>query len=332
MAAPDRTAGQDRGSDLDRLGPMAFGAAPLGNSDSVVRDEDCRATVNEALRVGIAYFDTAPMYGHGLSEHRLGAALREVPRDAYILSTKVGRMLRPSRCPKPSGYYVEPLPFDMHFDYSFDGVLRSVEDSLQRLGMAHFDIVYVHDIAPMWHGNDLEDHLRIFLDGGYRALARLKEEKVISALGVGINHADTLLRLARAAKFDVFMLAGEHTLINQHGGQELLPFCLEAGIGVVVAAPFAGGILASDRGGAKRRSAPVDIVSKVDSLERICAQHAVPLAAAALQYPLRHSAVRAVATGFRSPVEVRRAIELMRLPIPDALWSDMRMKGLIRAE
>jgi D-threo-aldose 1-dehydrogenase len=205
-------------------GGSAFGASAETDSLHLLR---------HAWGRGIRHFDTAPFYGHGLSEHRFGAALRAYPRDAFVLSTKVGRMLRPQPTAAPAP---DRLPFDVVYDYGYDAVLRSVEDSLQRLGLARIDIAYIHDVSPRWQGDAYEQRFREAMDGGYRALDRLRSEGVIRAMGVGVKDWDVCLRFARAGDFDCFMLAGGYTLLEHASLDTFLPECERRGVRVVVAA------------------------------------------------------------------------------------------------
>lgn len=307
-------------------GGSAFvGAAGEAESDALLA---------HAWSRGFRYFDTAPFYGHGLSEHRFGAALRQSPRDAFLLSTKVGRMLRPNANAnaKPSA---AALPFDVVYDYGHDGVMRSIDDSLQRLGLARIDIVYLHDVSPKWHGADYERRFREAIEGGYRALDRLRSEGVIRAVGVGVKDWDVCLRFARAADFDCFMLAGGYTLLEQGSLDEFLPYCVAHAIDVVLASPFNSGILASGpvEGASYFYSpAPPPIVERARKLSAVCERHGVPLGAVALQFPLAHPAIVSVVAGYRSTAEVDTNLRWQEQPIPAALWDELKTGRLLRAD
>ena len=295
-------------------------------------EDESRALVDHAWLRGFRYFDTAPFYGRGLSEHRYGAALRHRPRDDFLLSTKVGRLLRPNPSAPPSP---SALPFDVVHDYGYDAVMRSIEDSLQRLGLPRIDIAYLHDVNPKWHGDDYERRFREALDGGYRALDRLRSEGVIRAVGVGVKDWEVCLRFARAANFDCFMLAGAYTLLHQDSLREFLPHCAANGIDVVLASPFNSGILASGaREGATYFYAPAphDVADKVQRLAAVCERHSVPLGAAALQFPLAHPAIVSVVAGYRSAAEVDLNLRWLEWRIPRGLWDELRAEELLPAD
>ena len=331
-ALPRRPVG-DTGLELTVLG---FGGAPLGGLYARLSDEAAQATVDAAIAAGIGYFDTAPFYSHGLSEHRLGRGLRTVPREDIVLSSKVGRLLRPVRAEEVGPtMYAEVLPFQVAFDYSYDGVMRSIEDSWQRLGMSRIDIVYLHDVNRRWHGDAVEQRFAETMAGGYRALDRLRGEGVIKAIGVGVNDPGILCRFAEAGRFDLFMLAGRYTLLEQTPLDDLLPLCAERRIAITVAAPFNSGILVTGaRAGAKYfyTDAPPEILDKTRRIEDVCDAHGVPLPAAALQFPLGHPAVASVVAGLASPVEVEDAVRNIAHPIPAGLWSDLKAEGLLRQD
>jgi D-threo-aldose 1-dehydrogenase len=320
-----------------RVTAIGFGGAPLGNLFSPVSDEESSRTVAQAWEAGIRYFDTAPLYGHGLSETRVGRGLAAYPRDAYVLSTKVGRRLERREPDQPGeGAYIDVPPWAPVFDYSADGVLRSVESSLARLGLARIDILLVHDIDAFTHGTSQQPaRFREAMSGAYPALDRLRREGTVRAIGVGVNEWEVCLRCAEEADFDCFLLAGRYSLLEQTALESFLPLCARRGIGVVIGGPFNSGILATGPiPGAtyNYRPAPPAILDRARRLEEVCQAHGVPLAAAALQFPLGHPAVSAVIFGARSAAEVRRDLELFRHPIPAALWSDLRATGLLRED
>jgi D-threo-aldose 1-dehydrogenase len=314
---------------------LGFGAAPLGGLYTEVSEEDAEAAIGAALAGGVTYFDTAPLYGHGLSEHRLGRVLRRIPRDRFVLSTKVGRLLRPTTAaPRLDGLFAAPLPFDYVYDYSRDGARRSVEDSLQRLGLARVDVALIHDVVPRWHGAEYERRFRESMEGAYPALADLRRDGVVQAIGVGVKDWDVCLRYLWAGDFDCVMLAGQYTLLCQDAFPELLSHCARAEVSVLVAAPFNSGILATGAGPGARyfyQPAPPEILARAGRLEAVCRRHGVPLTAAALQFPLAHPAVATVVAGARSRAEVEANVRLLRLPIPPGFWQELKDEGLLPA-
>ena len=314
------------------VGPLAFGCAPLGGLYEVLPDDRARATLLAAREAGITYFDVAPLYGHGLAEHRLGEVLRKDRKDT-VLSTKVGRLLKPAPGGRVNtGMFRDGLPFEVVFDYSYDGVMRSFEDSCQRLGTGSIDILYIHDVNRKWQGEAVDQRFREVMEGGYRALDELRRDGVIKAIGVGVNDCEILARFARAGDFDCFMLAGRYTLLEQSPLELLFPICAERSISIVAAGPFNSGILASGAvPGAKYfyADAPAEIMDKTRAIEAICRRHGVPLAAAALQFALGHPLIASVATGMVSPEEVAANVANMTRPIPDDLWLELKGEGLL---
>jgi len=311
---------------------LGLGCGPFGNLLAEVADSALRETVAAARGAGVRHVDTAPFYGHGLSEHRLGECLRGVPRDSYVLSTKVGRLLKPDATARTPGPFASTAPFDIVYDYSHDGTLRSLDDSLQRLGLARVDIAYIHDVNPKWAGDALEARYRQSMEGAYRALDRLRSEGVIRAIGVGVNDVDMLLRFASDGDFDVFMLAGRYTLLDTTALPALLPRCIERGIAITLAAPLASGILATGAvPGAKfwYVDAPPDVMERVRRIEAVCARHRTPLRAVSLQFPLAHPALASVVVGMRNANEVVENAAAMRHAIPSDLWLELRAEGLI---
>jgi D-threo-aldose 1-dehydrogenase len=316
-----------------RVSQLGFGTAPFGNLMAEVTDAAAHEAVTAARAGGISYFDTAPFYGHGLSEHRLGAAIRAGGRDGAVLSTKVGRLLRPTRAEvRTPGTFNGVLPFELAYDYGYDGAMRSLEDSLQRMGTSHVDIALIHDVTRKWRGDDFDASYRQAVDGAYKALDKLRSEGVVSAIGVGINEVDTLERFARDADFDCFMLAGRYTLIDTTALPTLLPLCEQKNISILLAAPFHSGILVTGaRPGAKfwYADAPAETLAHVAHIERICAAHGVSLQAAAVQFPLAHPALASVPAGYRSAAEVEAALAACRARIPANFWAEMKHEGLI---
>lgn len=316
---------------------LGLGGAPLGNLFAPVSDEDAQALVRHALAHGVHYFDTAPHYGHGLSEHRIGAALRDVPRDAYTLSSKVGRLLTPDRnAPRDQHGYLDVLPFVQHWDYSRAGTLRSIDDSLQRLGLARLDVVYIHDVARDTHGDLQPQRFHAAMGGAVPALAQLKSEGVIAGFGLGVNEARVCVDALRHADLDVLLVAGRYTLLDQTALPELLPLCAKRGTRVVAGAPFNSGILATGTRPPGGRApmfdyaaAPPAIVARAEAIERLCAAHGVPLKAAALQFPRAHPAVACVLVGARSIAEFEENRAMAAHPVPRAFWNDLRAQGLV---
>jgi len=317
---------------------IGFGAAPLGNLYAALSEEEAHATVQAAHRAGIRYFDTAPLYGHGWSEHRLGEALRAIPRADYVLSTKVGRTLHAA--PPGSfdgGLFRPPMPFKPEFDYSYDGVMRSFEDSLQRLGTNHVEILFIHDVDVWTHGSDegAQARLEEVMAGGYKALTELREQGVVKAIGAGLNQWEWCEKFAYAGDFDCFLLAGRYTLLEQEALDSFLPFCEERDIAIIIGGPYNTGILATGAvEGAMYNYAPAepDVMARVAQIERVCAAHGVKLASAALQFPLLHPCISSVIPGARTPDEVTRNIETFAVEIPDALWADLKAEGLLRPD
>jgi len=278
----------------------------------------------------VRYIDTAPYYGFGQAERCAGDAMRWVPREEWVLSTKIGRLLRPSQTPEDGQRH--PLPFEVEYDYSYGGVMRSFEDSLQRLGMARIDILYVHDIGEMTHGSAAHPRLiRALREGGYRALEELRRNGVVQAIGIGVNEREVLLEALEWGDWDAFLLAGRYTLLEQAPLDDLLPKCLERRTSIVIGGPLNSGILAG-RDTWNYRTAPPEIVSRVNAIKAVCDAHKVPIAAAALQFPLAHRAVAAVIPGPRNVDEFDTNLNLLRYPIPGRLWADLREAGLLHPE
>ena len=285
------------------LGPLGLGTAPLAGLYEPVDDDTAHAVVERAWELGVRYFDTAPYYGSGLAERRLGAALRGKPRDELVVSTKVGRLLAPGA----SGWN------GAYFDFSADATLRSLEGSLERLGLDRVDVALVHD--P-------DDHYDEALAGAFAALVRLRDEGVVRAIGVGMNQAAMLARFAREADPDVFLVAGRYTVLDRSASDELLPLCEARGIGVIAGGVFNSGVLA---GGSTfdYAAAPPDVLARVSELRGTCARHGVPLAAAAVQFPGRHPAVANVLVGCRTAGEVEEDLRLFALDLPATLWAEL---------
>lgn len=309
---------------------LGLGGATLSGSFRAVPPEQARATVLHALDSGINYVDTAPHYGFGRSEHFVGDALRERPGQA-VLSTKVGRLMKPVRGPYEHGTeFVDPFPFQRVYDYSYDGIMRSHEDSLQRLGLSSVDILYVHDLGTGTHGVEGNKPYweQFTTGGGYRALRELRDGGSVKAIGLGVNEWQVLMEVMALGDWDVFLLAGRYTLLEQTSLDPFLTTCVERGASVVVGGPFNSGILV---GGEtfNYAKAPEEIVAKVKAIEAVCREFGVPLPAAALQFPLTHPAVCNVLPGPRSPQELDGILEWWDVAIPAELWSTLAAKGLL---
>lgn len=315
---------------------LAFGAAPIGNFIQPFTDTQAREMVDQAWDQGVRYFDTAALYGHGLSEYRLGHALRERPREEYVLSTKVGRVLRPAAPGTfDAGLWQDTPPMATVYDYSYDGVLRSFEDALQRLMTDHVEIVYMHDIDRYTHGDAQGEYFKTAVEDGFRALVRLRDEGAVRAIGIGVNEADVLAEAVRRTDSDAVLLAGRYTLLEQEPLDDLMPLCVERGIGVVLGGVYNSGILATGpREGAKFNygPAPRSVMRQVGRLEDVCRRHDVPLPAAALQFAAAHPAVASVCIGSRTQSQQAGTAEFLQLAIPPELWADLRAEGLIRAD
>jgi D-threo-aldose 1-dehydrogenase len=317
---------------------IGFGGAPLGNLYQEFSDEQARATVRAAYDAGMRLFDTAPLYGFGLSEHRIGEALRWLPRDSYAFSTKVGRLLRPKPMEQvDGGLFKRILPFEGVYDYSYDGVLRSVEDSLQRLGMDRIDILLIHDVDVWTHGSEAARLQRFgeVMGGGYRAMLRLREERVVRAIGAGINEIQACEEFARAGEFDCFLLAGRYTLLEQAALDTLLPYCADQNISLLIGGPYNTGILATGAiEGAyyNYAHAPPEIMERVRRIEAVCTRHRVRLASAALQFPLGHPNVATLIPGARSPDEIEQNRAIFEVDIPPAFWAELKAEGLLRPD
>jgi D-threo-aldose 1-dehydrogenase len=312
---------------LARLGGatgLGFGGAPLGNLYEPVAEDAARAAVQAAWDAGIRYFDTAPLYGHGLSESRIGSVLGELPRDAYCLSTKVGRVLEPVEAPpREQSGYVAGLPFRARFDYGAAGVQRSLEDSLRRLRTDRIDVVYIHDVDRLTHGAAQPARFAQAMDGAYPALARLREQGVVGAIGLGVNEWEVCAAALAHGDFDCFMLAGRYTLLDQSARETLLPLCAQRGVRLVLGGVYNSGILATGAvPGARYDYQPAGdgVLARTRALQARCDAAGVPLRAAALQFALRCPQACAVVVGARSAAEVRDNLAMARWPIVEGFW------------
>lgn len=330
-----RTLGRT-GVALTRLG---FGAAPLGDLFTIVSDADAQAAIDAAWDGGMRYFDTAPWYGRGQSEHRVGRGLYRRPRQDFVLSTKVGRVLRPARdeATFDRGMWAGGLPFPHSFDYSYDGIMRAFEDSQQRLGMARIDLLLIHDLDLQYHATParVTAQLTELATGGWRALSGLKQAGMIRGIGAGINERGMMARFLDLVDLDFFLVALPYTLLDQAVLEDEFPACVARGVGVVIGAVFASGILATGAvPGAKYAYAEAtpDMLARVARMQAACARHGVSLAAAALQFPFGHPAVASVIPGALSAGQVTRNLAAFRETIPDQLWAELKQEGLLRED
>jgi D-threo-aldose 1-dehydrogenase len=318
--------------------PIGFGGGAIGSLFDRVDNETARTAIDAALDVGIRYFDTAPHYGRGLSERRIGDGLRT--HQDIVLSTKVGRLLCPDRSivdDAEQDGFLSPMPFRAEFDYTHDGVIRSFEASLQRLGLARIDILLVHDIGRMIHRAAHDHYWRQLTEGGgFRALLRLREEGVIAAFGLGVNEIEVCIDALEAAPVDLLLLAGRYTLLEQDPLDRLFPMCAASGTKVIVGGPYNSGILVTGTSATTVRynygPAPAEVRERVSLMEGIARSHNVALPAAALQFVLAHPVVASVIPGMASAEQVRQTMAWFRQHIPSGFWSKMRAEGLIRAD
>lgn len=326
----------------DRLGnegliftELGFGAAPLGNLFKAITEDEAQAILDAAWAAGVRYYDTAPLYGLGLSETRLNHFLRGKPRDAYVLSTKVGRILEVTTPEKRDGVgkWVDVPSRRERYDYSHDGVLRSIEHSLERLGIDRIDILYAHDIDIFNHGTEAAMLARLneFMAGGYRALLRLRDEGVIKAFGAGLNEWEPCDWLMSRGDFDIFLLAGRYTLLEQ-GAQGFMDRAAARGVGVVIGGPYNSGILATGpRPGVHYNysPAPQAVLDRATRLQALCEAQGVRLVDAAFRFPLLHKATVSVIPGGQGQAEMASNVEAAQAVIPDTLWRSLAADGLI---
>jgi len=315
---------------------LGFGGAPLGDLYAHLDEAGAIATVEAALASGINLIDTSPLYGHGLSEHRIGAALRRSGRKDVVISTKVGRVAEPFAGRGNGSGYLGGLPHGLRFDYSHDGTMRSLEQSALRLGVDRIDVVLIHDVDVWTHGKDAIDaRFAQAMDGAYRALDTLRAAGAVKAIGVGVNEAEMCERFARAGDFDTMLLAGRYSLLEQPGLASFMPLAREKGIGLMLGGVFNSGILATGPiAGAKYnyQPAPPAVLARVAAIEAVCARHGVPLRRAALQFPLGHPAVASLVMGAVKPEEVADQVAELAAPVPGALWTELKAEGLLGAD
>lgn len=315
---------------------LGYGGGPIGDQYTLHDNDRAIGSVTAAHAAGVTLYDTSPHYGSGLSEHRVGAALRAKPRDSYILSTKVGRYLVPPTAERPleRNQFAGGLEFNRVFDYSREGTLRAIDQSMARLGISSIDCLIIHDCDVWTHGTReaYQFYFKQAMDGSYTVLHELRDQGVIKAIGVGVNEVDVCMEFTQAAEFDFFLLAGRYTLLEQGALDDFLPDCVARGIGIMLGGPYNSGILATGAvRGAKYnyQDAPPEIMQRVARIEAVCARHNVPIAAAALQFPLGHEAVKSMIPGAISADEVQRNVALMAHDIPADLWAELRAEGLL---
>src|SRR6201994_5007359 len=312
---------------------LGLGGAPIGGFRATIPDAEAMALTDAAYDGGVRYFDTSPFYGYGRSELRMGAALRQRPRDEYVLSTKVGRILHAMKPGEkvPADFRQNGLPgFAPVFDYTYDGVMRSLEHSHLRLGLARIDIALIHDV-DFWTTKDraiLEERFKPVMDSGFKALDELRKAGVVGPIGVGINEADTGLRFIQAGDFDCMLLAGRYTLLEQGGLEALMPECVKRNVSVILGGPYNSGILT---GGTTHDyvAAPAHLIEKARKIEAVCKRHGVELGAAAMQFPLFHPALCAVIPGALAAREVKQNVERLSVKIPTGLWSELKREKLL---
>jgi D-threo-aldose 1-dehydrogenase len=304
---------------------LGLGTAPLGGLFAPVSDEDAEATIAQAWSLGVRFFDTAPLYGFGLAERRLGAFLRRQPRESYVISTKVGRLLRSPTGASPDDPHYKGTPTERpQFDFSYDGVMRSVEESLGRLGLDRVDVLLVHD--P-------DDHYDAAVSGAFRALARLRDEGTVTAIGAGMNQSEMLVRFAEVALVDCFLLAGRYTLLDQGALDALFPLCRARNIGILLGGIYNSGILADPRAGAKFNYEDADaaLVARALELDELCRKHGTELKAAAIRFCRAHPAVTVALQGARTADEAAENIAMAETPVPPAFWQELRARDLVDA-
>lgn len=323
---------------LVQIPTFGMGAAGVGNLYRAISDAQADAAIETAWNGGIRYFDTAPYYGFGLSESRLGRALERLdPEQSAFISTKVGRLLEPVEAPARERHgFVDGSPFEPRFDYGRDAVFRSHEQSLARLRRGRIDILLAHDLGALTHGAEADRHMRAFLDSGYPAMMALKEQGVIDAVGIGVNEIEVCDFLLGRIDLDVILLAGRYTLLDQRAADHILPLCAARGVKVIAGGPYNSGILAVPT---REQADPhfdyespsAQMMMKTRMIEEICERHDVPLPVAALHFPLQHPAVASVIPGMSTSAEVAEGLERMAAVVPASLWTALRDSGYVSA-
>jgi len=312
---------------------IGFGGAPLGDLFEILDDQVCYDTLKNAHNSGINFFDTSPFYGFGLSEHRIGNYLKSIRHKDFVLCTKVGRYMTPENPNKINrGVFKGGLNFSPNLDYSYDGVMKSFEQSLFRLGLSEIDICLIHDVDKWTHGSDVELRFKEAMDGAYKALEKLRSEKVIKSIGVGLNESDMCARFAEAGDFDCMILAGRYTLLEQGALDEFFPIAKKKNIGVILAGVFNSGILikgAGDHSTYDYQKIPEHITKKYFQIDKICKEYNVPVGAAALQFCNTHEVVSTMILGMDQPNQVQENIDLLNYKINKEFWHKLFKENLI---
>lgn len=310
------------------LTELGFGGSAIGNLYRPTTREEAHNAIISAWESGVRYFDTAPSYGYGLSERRIGDGLRELPRDSYVLSTKVGRLLVPDGTPKEHEQYPQALPFRIQYDYSHDGIMRSFDHSLHRIGTDSIDLLYIHDIGKLMHGERHPEMMRTLLESGYRALSELREQKVIRAIGLGVQEWQVCLELMPQTDLDCIMLAGRYTLLEQEVLEVFFPSCEQRGISIIAAGPYNSGVLANGQH-YNYEMADHKVLSRVNAIQKICDLYQIDLPHAAIQFPLSHTQVISVVAGARNEEQVALSVSYLTQQIPTRLWQALKEADLI---
>lgn len=315
---------------------LGFGAASIGNLYRETSDSETQAVMKKCWDLGIRFFDTAPEYGHGLAERRMGDALRTHPSDQYVLSTKVGDLLyaQPNKT-APENKFINKLNFFLKHDYSYDGIMRCFEDSTQRLGLSDIDLLLIHDLDPVIHKAAFESHFKTFVESGYKALESLRAGGAIKAIGLGVKDADVCARAMDSGRYDCFMLERNYTLLEQPALTNFLPRCEKEDISIFIAGPFASGILATGpvkNANFHHKEADQAILNRVTQMQKICNDFNVPLAAAAIQFPLMHPAISSVVVGSRSAERMQQNVDFYNMDIPTQLWATLKDHAIIPKE
>lgn len=315
---------------------FAFGTAPIGNFLKEIDEQTADAMIQTSWDAGVRFYDTAPMYGHGLSELRTGHSLRWKRRDDFVLASKVGRLLKPAkRSEIDFAPWSNAAPNKIAFDYSYDGTMRSFEDSLQRLALERIDILFIHDIDRFTRGDEQPEVFKQAMDGCWKALEKLRSEGLVKAIGVGVNEWEVCHEALKQRDFDCFLLAGRYTLLEQEALEGFLPLCVERGAAVLVGGGFNSGILATGAvPGAKYNysPAPQHVMEKVAKIEEVCRAHNVPLPAAALQFVVAHPAIPSFCAGTRTVQQLEQNLAWFSHPIPGEFWTDLKKRGLLRED
>jgi D-threo-aldose 1-dehydrogenase len=335
VASTIRTFTTNKGRKLD-FTTLGFGSAPLGNFLRSFTEDECDATVRAAWDAGLRYYDTAPLYGLGLSEDRVGRILRKHPRDQYLLSTKVGRLLKPLAPGETfdAGIFVDVPPMKFDYDYSYDAVMRSFEGSLKRMGIDRVDILLVHDVDGPSHGGRAQSEARIrelMETGGWRAVDELRASGVVDAIGIGVNEWEPCARMLELADPDLFLLAGRYTLLEQAPLDTLFPQMEKKNAKIILGGPYNSGVLAG-KTTFNYGEIPDEVAQRVKLLHKVCDAHGVKLRDAALAFVAAHPIVVSVIPGAVSPQEVANNVAILEEKIPAALWDDLRREGLLHPE